>query len=205
MKSFSEFSFGQQLGIMLVAALAIVGFGEFGYFYPAASLNDQREANQTLEAAVTKLEKENEGLRPLKDERNRLRAENVQLAQQLDTQRSIVPAEKNSDAFIRMLQEAAAQSGVNIRRLAARADIPKELNIIEVPFDLTLDGTYFTAMEFFRRMGNLTRIINVGNLRIRPIGKGGGGKYTITPNETVAATCTAATFYSRESAPAASQ
>ena len=201
MKSFSEFSFGKQLFIMLGAAALIVVTGEFLYFPPVDSLNTRREANQVLEGTVTKLEKENESLRPLRDERNRLRAQNVQLEQQLATQRTIVPAEKNADDYIRDVQGAALQSGVNIRRLAARADIPRELNIIEVPFDLTLDGTCFTVMEFFRRLGGLTRIVNVGNLNMRPIGKGGGGKYTITPNETIAATCTATKFYSREAPP----
>ena len=205
MKSFSEFSFGQQLFIMLGAAALIVVTGEFLYFPPVDSLNTRREANQELEGRVVKLEKENEDLRPLRDERNRLRAVNVQLEQQLATQRTIVPAEKNADDYIRDVQRSALQSGVNIRRLAARADIPGELNIIEVPFDLTLDGTYFTVMEFFRRLGGLTRIVNVGNLNIRPIGKGGGGRYTITPNETIAATCTATTFYSREAPPPANE
>ena len=205
MKSFSEFSFGQQLGIRLGAAIAIVGIGEFGYFYPGESLNDQRKANKTLEEKVVKLEKENEELRPLKLELNRLRAENVQRERGLANLRTIVPAEKDADDYIRMVQRAAFQSGVNVRRFTARADIPRELDIVAVPFDLTLDGTYFTVLEFFRRLGGLTRIVNVGNLNMRPIGKGGGGKYTITPNETIAATCTATTFYSRETPPPANE
>ena len=114
-----------------------------------------------------------------------------------------MPEEKQADAYIRLLQEAAVQAGVNLRRFTARGDVQREL-YVEVPFDLSMDGTYFSVLEFFQRLSRGGRIVNVGNLRIGPI-KGGGGKYTITPNETVVASCTATTFYSPQSPPAGTQ
>ena len=209
MKSFSEFTFVQQLGIMLGTAAVIVVVGEFLYFPPTDSLKTRREANQELEEKVKKQEAANAQLRPWETKLKDLKAENEHLELQLANLRSIVPEEKEADAFIRMVQGAAVQSGVNLRRFTARSENRQEL-YIEVPFDLTLDGTYFTVLDFFNRLsgqgpGGLGRIVNTGNLRIRPVGAGGGGKYTITANETVAGTCTATTFYSPQSQPAASQ
>ena len=65
MKSFSEFSFGQQLGIMLGAAALIVVTGEFLYFPPTDSLNVRREANQALEEKVNEQEEANKPGFPL--------------------------------------------------------------------------------------------------------------------------------------------
>ena len=98
------------------------------------------------------------------------------------------------------MQDTASQSGVNLRRFTARGEIRREL-YVEVPFDLSLDGTYFTVLDYFGRLSRAGRVVNVGNLRINPVGSCGGGKYTITPNETVVVTCTATTFYQPQSPP----
>ena len=200
MKSFSEFSFGQQLGIMLGAAALIVVTGEFLYFPPTDSLNVRREANQALEENVKKQEEANEALRQWEPKLKDLMAENKQLEAKLATLRGIVPEEKKADEYIRLVQDTASQSGVNLRRFTARGEVPREL-YVEVPFDLGLDGTYFTVLDYFGRLSRAGRVVNVSNLRIGPVGSGGGGKYTITPNETVVVTCTATTFYQPQSPP----
>ena len=199
MKSFSEFSFGQQLGIMLGAAALIVVTGEFLYFPPTDSLNVRREANQALEEKVNEQEEANKKLEEWEPKLKDLMAENKQLEAKLATLSSIVPEEKKADDYIRLVQDTASQSGVNLRRFTARGEIKREL-YVEVPFDLSLDGTYFTVLDYFGRLSRAGRVVNVGNLRMGPVGAG-GGKYTITPNETIVVTCTATTFYQPQSAP----
>ncbi len=204
MKSFSEFSVGQQLGIMLGAAALIVVTGEFLFFPPTDSLNVRREANQALEEKVNEQEVANKALKEWEPKRAQLVADNKRLETKLATLRTIVPEEKKADDYIRLVQDTASQSGVNLRRFIAMAEIRREL-YVEVPFDLSLDGTYFSVLDYFGRLSRAGRVVNVGNLSIGPVGAGGGGKYTITPNETVVVNCTATTFYQPQSQPAASQ
>lgn len=191
MKKFSEFPFLAQLGTMAGLSLVIVLAGEFLF------LNGIRTANDELRNKVTAQEAENEKVRPLEQERNKVKADNERLEQQLATLRQIVPQDKEADAFIRMVQEAGVQSGVNIRRFTAKATAQREF-YIELPFDLNLEGSFPTIVQFFDRLSRLSRIINVGNLTITPAGGAVKGM-----GRTITAACTATTFFSRETQPAA--
>ncbi len=191
MKKWSEMSFGSQLVVMLLTAGIIVGGGEYAW------LNTIRTSNQDMESKVKTLEAENEKVRPNEARLKQLKVENEQLEQQLANLRNIVPEEKEPDVFIRLVQEAAVQAGINVRRFSARAAVQKDF-VTQAPFDLSLDGNYYTVLQFFDRLARLSRIINVDNLSMRPASAGSGGRYTLSPNETVVATCTATTFFSRD-------
>ena len=103
MKSFSEFSVGQQLGIMLGAAALIVVTGEFLFFPPMDSLNVRREANQALEEKVNEQEVANKRLKGWEPKRAQLVADNKRLETKLATLRTIVPEEKKADDYIRLV------------------------------------------------------------------------------------------------------
>ena len=85
------------------------------------------------------------------------------LEKQLDTLKTIVPEEKEVDEFMRLMQEAAAASGVQIRSLTAQAVVPRDYHY-ELPFEISVDGPYFSIEDFFSRLSRLSRIINVGDL-----------------------------------------
>lgn len=198
MKKFSELPFLARLGIIAAAGAAIVAAGEYLW------LGDMRAANDELHNKLTKLKEDNDKVRPIEQKFKQIKVENEQLEQQLVNLRNIVPEEKEADAFIRMVQEASAQSGVAIRRFTAKPTAQKEF-YVEMPFDLALDGNFFSVLQFFDRMGKLSRISNISNLNMGPTTgsvRGVGRRYRYSPSETVLASCTATTFYSRE-APAA--
>jgi Tfp pilus assembly protein PilO len=118
------------------------------------------------------------------------------LSKQLDTLKTIVPEEKETDEFIRLLQGAAAASNVQLRRLTAQAIVPKEFHY-EMPFEVQADGPYFNLMDFFGRLGRLSRIINVGDLDFSDPDKPKGTRYAIRPGTTVSAVFTATTFFTK--------
>lgn len=194
MKKFSEFPFVAQLGITVAVGAVLVLGGE--YFY----LNDMRTANTELSAKVAAQKAENDRVRPIEKQFKDLKVDNQRLEQQLANLRNIVPDEKEADAFIRMVQEAGVQSGVNLRQFTAKANVQREF-YIETPFQISLDGDYFTVLQFYDRLSKLSRIINVTNLSMTPptgSPKGGGRRYPYSPSETVLAACTLTTFFSRE-------
>jgi Tfp pilus assembly protein PilO len=118
------------------------------------------------------------------------------LSKQLDTLKTIVPEEKETDEFIRLLQGAASASNVQIRRLTSQAIVPKEYHY-EMPFEVQADGPYFNLLDFFGRLGRLSRIINVGDLAFEDPEKPKGTKYPIRPGTTVSGIFTATTFFTK--------
>ena len=105
------------------------------------------------------------------------------LNKQLDTLKTIVPEGKEVDEFMRLLQGAATASGVSIRRLTAQAVVAREYHY-EMPFNIEVDGPYFSIEDFFSRLSRLSRIINVGDLTFSGLGDG-KTKYPVRPSTTV--------------------
>jgi Tfp pilus assembly protein PilO len=118
------------------------------------------------------------------------------LSKQLETLKTILPEEKETDEFIRLLQGAASASNVQLRRLTAQAIVPKEYHY-EMPFEVQADGPYFNILDFFGRLGRLSRIINVGDLQFDDPDRPKGTKYPARPGTTVSGVFTATTFFTK--------
>ncbi len=103
-----------------------------------------------------------------------------------------MPDEKEVDSFMRMLDAEAGKAGIEIRRYTAQPSAQKDF-YTEVPFEMELDGPYYSMLNFFDRVGKLERIVNVSNLLVATIRKPTDAKtkntYQYAPNESVVATC----------------
>jgi type IV pilus assembly protein PilO len=122
------------------------------------------------------------------------KVEMAALEKQLETLKTIVPEDKEVDEFMRLLQEAAAASGVQIRSLTAQAVVPKDYHY-ELPFSISVDGPYFSIEDFFARLSRLSRIINVGDLSFKGL-DASQGAFPMRPGTTVTGTCVVTTFFS---------
>jgi Tfp pilus assembly protein PilO len=71
-----------------------------------------------------------------------------------------------------------------------------------VPFAIDIDGPYYSVLNFFQRVSELERIVNIDNLQMANTKTTGPAKvkgtYSYAPGETVVASCTATTFFSHE-------
>src|SRR6266581_2210064 len=116
----------------------------------ANPFRDMSVIMQALVAAAidkrTKLTQEVTQLSVYKQRYGELKQQMDALNKQLDTLKTIVPEEKETDEFIRQLQGAAAGSKVAIRQLKDKAVVPKDNNYYEMPFEIQADGPYFNGM-----------------------------------------------------------
>jgi hypothetical protein len=80
--------------------------------------------------------------------------------------------------------------------LTAQAIVPKEYHY-EMPFEVQADGPYFNLLDFFGRLGRLSRIINVGDLTFDDPERPKGTKYPTRPGTTVSGIFTATTFFTK--------
>jgi type IV pilus assembly protein PilO len=200
MGTFSELSGVKQWGALLLgAALLTVAL----YFTLFKNQRDQNtQAQQQLEVKLHE-NAELESYRPKLAEMERQLAS---LKQQLEIERRIVPDEKQADDFIRAMMVEAGRAGIEVRRFTARPVSSKDF-YSELPFELEVDGPYYSMLNFFDRVGKLERIVNVSGLLVSSTKKPSEAKtkhtYDYAPGESVVATCIATTFFSHDIAPPA--
>ncbi len=180
----------------LVAAAVAVVLVLVGVYVPGSPIAREREEVDQAVQQRTKLNQEVTQLQVYKQRYAELKQQMDALNKQLDTLKTIVPEEKEADEFIRLLQGAASASSVQIRRLTAQAVVPKEYHY-EMPFEVQADGPYFNVLDFFGRLGRLSRIINVGDLTFDDPEKSRGAKYPLRPGTTVSGIFTAITFFTK--------
>src|SRR6266849_6289007 len=181
----------------LVAAAIAVVLVLVGIYLPFSPVAQEKEQVEKAIATRTALTQEVTQLQVYKQRYGELKSDMDALNKQLDTLKTIVPEEKETDEFIRLLQGAAAESNVAIRSLKAKAVVPKDNNYYEMPFELQADGPYFNVLDFFGRLSRLSRIINVGDLDFADPDKTKGAHYALRPGTTVSGVFTATTFFTK--------
>jgi type IV pilus assembly protein PilO len=191
--SFREFPWYLQALIFVALAALLILMGEY---IPASPVQTARANLEKLNKDYTTIKQQVDVLSVYERRYGEFKADMESLQKQLETLKTIVPEEKNLDEFIRMLQGAAAESGVQIRRLVAQPVQAKEYHF-EMPFDLQVDGPYFAILDFFSRLSRLPRITNVGDLNFSGFGQGGASKFVLRPGTTVSGTFTATTFFTK--------
>jgi type IV pilus assembly protein PilO len=200
MANFSELSGLKQWGAVLAGGAIVTAALFFTVF------KTQSEKNAAAQHALEDKVRENNELESYRPKLKQIEQQLAELKQQLEIEARIVPNEKQLDGFITMLDGEAQKSGVWLRRYTAKPTASKEY-YTEVPFDLELDGPYYGVLQFFDRVGKLERIVNVSGLLVSTTKNPSAAKakhtYQYAPNESVVATCTATTFFSHDSTPAA--
>jgi type IV pilus assembly protein PilO len=200
MANFGEMSGVKQWAVVVGAAALVT----VGLYYTV--FKTQRDQNAVAEQALEAKMKENAELESYRPKLAEIERQLASLKQQLDIERRIVPDEKEVDGFMRMMDAEASKAGIEIRRYTSKASAQKDF-YTEVPFEMELDGPYYSMLNFFDRVGKLERIVNVSGLLVSTTRKPTDAKarktYQYAPNESIVATCTATTFFSHNLDPAA--
>jgi type IV pilus assembly protein PilO len=198
MDKFSEMPGLKQWAVLLGGAALVTAALYFTMF------KSQRDANATAQQSLDAKLRENAELESYRPKLAEMERQVASLKQQLEIERKIVPDEKEVDGFIRMMDGEAMKAGVELRRYTAKPTAARDF-YTEVPFELELDGPYYSLLNFFDRVGKLERIVNVGGLLVATTKKPGDAKtkhqYQYAPSESVVATCTATTFFSHDLEP----
>jgi type IV pilus assembly protein PilO len=193
--SFREFPWYIQA--LLFVALAVILIGA-GIYIPISPVATARARVTELHDQDTQLKQEVQSLEVYERQYAEFNQQMNALHKQLDTLQAIVPEDKQTDEFIRMLQGAASASNVQIRRLTADPIIAHDYHF-EMPFEIQVDGPYYAIEDFFARLSRLSRIINVGDLAFSAVDQAKGGSYPVRPGTSVSGTCVVTTFFSKPS------
>src|ERR1700733_1971440 len=186
MGNFGELSGLKQWAALVLGAAVVTAALHYTVF------KSQREANAQAQSALELKLAENSELESYAPKLKDMDRQLANLKQQLEIERKIVPDEKEVDGFIKMLDAEAMKSGIEIRRFTAKPVSTREF-YTELPFEVELDGPYYSVLNFFDRVGKLERIVNMSALLISTTKKTSDAKvkhtYQYAPNETIVATC----------------
>ena len=199
MANFSELSGLKQWGVVLAGGAVVTVALYFTVF------KSQSEKNATAQHALEDKVKENNELESYRPKLKQIEQQLAELKQQLEIEQKIVPDQKQVDGFMTMLDGEAQKAGIELRRYSAK-DTKAQQYYTEVPFDIELDGPYYSVLNFFDRVGKLDRIVNISGVVMattrNPQGAHTKHTYQYAPNESVVVTCTATTFFSHDLNPA---
>src|SRR5438552_19109896 len=148
MTNFSEMSGLKQWGVVVAGAALLTGALYFTMF------KSQREANQAAQQALDNKVRENAELEAYRPKLAEIERQLASLKQQLEIERKIVPDEKEVPGFIKMMDAEAMKAGIELRRYTSKPPSSKDF-YTELPFELELDGPYYSMLNFFNNVGKL--------------------------------------------------
>jgi len=200
MANFSELSGIKQWGVVIAGGALVTAALFFTVF------KGQKEKNASAQHALEDRIRENNELESYRPKLKQIEQQVAELKQQLEIEQRIVPDEKQVDQFMTMLDGEAQKAGVELRRYTAK-DTRQQQYYTEAPFEMELDGPYYSTLNFFDRVSKLERIVNIGNLLVSTTRNPSGAKakrtYIYAPNESIIATFTATTYFTHDATPAA--
>jgi len=126
-----------------------------------------------IEDNIDSLEREIEKGRAAQRDLPRLEEEIRNFELELDRLRRILPTKRATDALIKRFKQPTERGNFRLTRFTPQPF--QEQEFFQVwPINVELDGTYHELGLFFDRLSRFSRIINVNQLRVSPIGGRGG-------------------------------
>src|SRR5579863_5400895 len=159
MANFSELSGIKQWGAVILGGAIVSAALYFTVF------KSQDEKNAAAQHSLEDKIRENNELESYRPKLKQIEQQLAELKQQLEIEQRIVPDEKLVDQFITMMDGEAVKAGVELRRYKAK-DVKSQQYHSEVPFDIELDGPYYSMLNYFDRVSKLERIVNISDLLV---------------------------------------
>jgi len=176
----TRMSLAGQLGVSLFLALIIGGLFWWQYLSPAMEEEKQKTAR------LENLQREIRALEVTANKLAEFQREVALLEAKLETLKRILPPEKETPDLMRKVQSLASQSSLLIKTFTPGQTVNKEF-YQEWPINMSVEGNYHNLGIFFDRVGRLSRLVNIGNIRIASRGDQ-------TVSNTITANCVATTF-----------
>src|SRR5580765_2279817 len=153
--------YGQIGALVVVSGLAVFGFWKFYVSEMQSDIDIRRTRLTALKADVAR------GVATAR-RLPQFQSEVAELERRLDNLRAVLPEQKDVADILRRVQGLATQSSLNIQRFTPQ-EPKQEAMYASLPFKLKAEGTYHNLGLFFDRISKFPRIINVGEITIKPI------------------------------------
>jgi type IV pilus assembly protein PilO len=139
-----------------------------------------------LQAKLTDLQKKLDEDRRIAADLPRFKKEFEQLELDLKQALTELPNQKEIPSLLTSITGAGKAAGLDFLIFRPRPEEPKEF-YAAVPVDIVVSGSYHQIANFFATVGNLPRIVNIGNVAVSDIKQTGS-------RSTLRIACLATTF-----------
>jgi type IV pilus assembly protein PilO len=186
----SEFRFDnlpRSIQVLIFAVLVVCLAAVFYTYY----LKDQIKEHDAIQAQIKQLEISVAQGTAIESQLKLFKQELAQLEERLEVLKSILPAQKETPAVLRSVQQMAAASNLKIHKFTPKPVVPRAF-YSDWPIQIEVEGNYDGLGLFFEKVSRATRIIDVSTISIQ------GAKKPENPTHTLTASCTATTFVFKE-------
>jgi len=156
--------------------------GAFVYFVYLPKQEEYRslqEKNRSLETQLV-------NTRRIANDLPKFQAEYEKMKKQLDEALSELPNQKEIPSLLTSIASLAKEQGLEVLTFRPGGEVPRGF-YADVPVSLKLQGSFHDLALFFQAVGDLSRIVNIGNLKVGGV-KIQDGKSNLTVD------CQATTF-----------
>lgn len=164
----------------IILAAVIFGAAYFLYFKP------QQAEYARIKSQRVQVENEVAALQEKKKQLDKVEAELAALTGELQELQKIIPQVEEIDVILRMIQQMAVDSRLEIMRFAPRGEVARDF-YAERPISIEITGTYHNLASFFDRLSKFERLFNIENFTVRAVPKQ-------TDEQTISASFTAKTY-----------
>ena len=154
--------------LILLLILVVEGVGYYvGLFSP------KRQEYTQLVARRDSLQSEVRDKRRIADNLPRLKRDYDLLHQELIHALTELPNQKEIPTLLTSITSAGKAAGLDFLIFRPKGEEPKDF-YAAVPIDISVSGTFREIATFFVAVGNLPRIVNIGNVSFADIRESGG-------------------------------
>jgi type IV pilus assembly protein PilO len=148
-----------RLGVVSLLLIGVgVAYWHFIYQEKVVRVVALEASNQELQRKLSNIRAVVANLPAFEEE---LKSLEVQLKQALRQ----LPDDEKFDDLLSEITTAGKKEGVRIKSIEPEPEIPHDF-YAEVPFLISLDGSYHDIARFFERVGNFERIVNLGEFEL---------------------------------------
>jgi type IV pilus assembly protein PilO len=145
--------------LMACTAALVLVFGAYWYFV----YSGRRAETLAVMAKITNLREQRDSKQKLVANIGQLQETVRDLGAQLKQAEARLPDSKEIPDLLSSISSAGRDSGLEVISFRQRTEQLKDF-YAEVPVDLTVRGNYHEVATFFDRVGQLDRIVNVGDI-----------------------------------------
>ncbi|MCB1042130.1 MAG: type 4a pilus biogenesis protein PilO [Acidobacteria bacterium] len=149
----------QQFGVGVAIVLIVIVLGELVFFKDThARIEKLNKDIQELDLQIAEAKAIQKYAATLEEEMNHLKA-------QLERLKKILPVEVNKPKFLQDIRRYANEHGLEVETFSANNPVRDDV-ILEHPFTIFVRGNYHDLGNFFAKLSNYPRIINVKGLHV---------------------------------------
>lgn len=145
--------------LMACTAALVLVFGAYWYFV----YSSRRAETVAVMAKITDLRNQRDNKQKLVANIDQLQETVRDLGARLKQAQARLPDSKEIPDLLSSISSAGRDSGLEVTLFRQRAEQLKDF-YAEVPVDVTVRGNYHQVATFFDRVGQLDRIVNVGDI-----------------------------------------